>query len=213
MCVGSTHAISYRPQRQPLLNAPRAVVWLCAGLVLFHAVRFILPDDVDRSIQLHLALVPRLWDQGEPFYWTLLTYALLHGDFLHVLINAAMTLAIGSAVARLVGSGTFLAIYALSIVGGGLAIFVLAHDSVTIGASGGVSGLIGAAAVLLYRFRDVDPRAQSMAAMVGIVVILNLAMAFSGGTGISWQGHLGGLAAGLIYGYAARPRSGRGLRS
>lgn len=206
--------ISASPQRQPLFNAPPSVLWLCGGLVAFHVVRQLLPSDTNDMLVQYLALIPWLWDQGHHFYWTLLTYALLHADFMHVGINAAMTLAIGAAVARMVGNGAFLAIYGLSIVGGGLAIYAMAHDSITIGASGGVTGLVGAAAVLLYRYRDVDPRARSMAALVGIVVILNLGFAFTGGSGISWPGHLGGLAAGMIYGYAAQgPRRGRGLRS
>lgn len=207
------NTIPVQSQRQPLFNAPRSVTWLCAILVLCHIAMVLLPNEIGDWLFARLALVPSIWSEGHPFYWTLLTYALLHAGFMHVLMNAAMTLAIGSAVARMVGGGTFLAIFALSVIGGGLAIYVFSFEHITVGASGGVTGLIGAAAVLLYRFRDTDPRASTMASMVGIVVILNLAMAFTGGSGISWPGHLGGLAAGLIYGYAANPANGRGLRS
>ncbi|WP_416896695.1 MAG: rhomboid family intramembrane serine protease [Minwuia sp.] len=160
-----------------------------------------------------VALIPAIIQDGYPFYWTLLTYTFLHADFGHALINSAMILAVGAGVARMTGGGVFLAIFLLSSLGGGLAIFFLSAPSApTIGASGGLSGLIGAAAVLLYRYRDTDPRARMMGAMVAIVVVMNLGLALTGGGGISWQGHIGGLLAGIVYGYAAlgrNPAAGR----
>jgi membrane associated rhomboid family serine protease len=191
------------------------VVWTCAALVAIHAARFLMPPDMEQALLLRGALIPELLDLGKPYWWTLLTYTFLHAGIGHVLVNSAMILALGSAVARLTSGTIFMVIFLLSGLGGGITIYIFAEPgSVTVGASGALSGLIGAAAVLLYRYRDTDPRAKMMGAMVAIVVVMNVLFAFSDSGGISWQAHLGGLLAGAIYGYAVlgRPSRGQGPR-
>lgn len=179
-------------------------------MIAIYAVQFLLPDDMERDLMIRGALIPDLLNQGAPYWWTLLTYTFLHAGIGHVLVNSAMILALGSAVARLTSSAMFLTIFLLSGLGGGVAVYLMSEPgSVTIGASGALSGLIGSAAVLLYRYRDTDPRAKMMGFMVGIIVVMNLFMAFSGGGGVSWQAHLGGLVAGAVYGYAVLGRSPR----
>lgn len=190
-----------------MFNAPPAVVWTCGLLVAIQVVRLVASNDINFQLLEYGALIPELLDNGRPYWWTLVTYTFLHANFPHVLINSAFILAIGSGVARLTGGGMFLILFVLSGLGGGIAIYAFAPPgSVTVGASGALSGLIGAAAVLLYRYRDVDPRARMMGAMVAIVVVMNVILALTGGSGISWQGHLGGLLAGLVYGYAVTGR-------
>ncbi|WP_417516709.1 rhomboid family intramembrane serine protease [Minwuia sp.] len=184
------------------------MIWTCLLLIAIHLVRSLLPPETDAELLFRGALIPAVLDQGAPYYWTLVTYMFLHADFGHVLINAAFILAIGSGVARLSSGPVFVTIFVLSGLGGGLAIYLFSDPlSPTIGASGGLNGLIGAAAVMFYRHRDHDPRARMMGAMVAIVLIMNVFLALTGASGISWQGHLGGLLAGLIYGYAALGRA------
>lgn len=191
-----------------MFNAPKAVVLTCAVLLAIHVARMLLPQEMDTEVYLRLALIPGFLDSGLPYYWTLFTYALLHADLAHVVINTAFILAIGTAVARLTSGRMFLALFVLSALGGGVAIYLFSDPQVpTVGASGGLNGLIGAAAVLFYRYRDTDPRAKMMGVMVVIVVVMNVFLAVTGGSSVSWIGHLGGLAAGLIYGYAALSRS------
>lgn len=194
--------------KAPIFNAPKIVIWTCAALIAIHFLRMVLPENIDNEILFRGALIPELLDQGAPYWWTLLTYTFLHADIGHVLVNSAMILALGSAVARLTGPGMFMTIFLLSGLGGGVAVYALAEtNSVTVGSSGALSGLIGAAAVLMYRYRDTDPRARMMGFMVAIVVVMNLLFAFSGGGGLSWQAHLGGLVAGAVYGYAVIGRT------
>lgn len=179
----------------------------CAALVAIHVARYLMPQDMDTAVFIRFALVPGFLDGGLPYYWTLLTYAFLHADFGHVLINAAMLLAIGSAVARMTSGSMFLILFCLSALGGGIAIYLFSDPEVpTIGASGGLNGMIGAAAVLFYRYRDTDPRARMMGVLVAIVVVMNVFLGATGASAISWQGHLGGLFAGLVYGYAVMGR-------
>ncbi len=197
--------------RQPMFNAPPWSLRLAGLLLLIHLAFFLMPDDLANTIGSVLVFVPAALDAGIPYYWTLLTYALIHADVVHVGFNAALLLALGSYVERTVGGTLFLLIFSLCAIGGALAFWVLSGNGVMLGASGGVDGLMGAAAVLLYRNRDADPRARMMMVMVCIVVVMNLLMAFSGGTGVAWQAHLGGLFCGLVYGYAVQNRAPRGI--
>lgn len=213
-------AINSFTTRTPIFNAPRIVIWTCAALVAIHVARLLMPTDMDISVMQRGALIPEYLDAGLGFWWTLLTYSFLHHDIPHVLINSAMILAIGSAVTRLTSSTMFVVLFLLSGLGGGVAAYLhFMQDAesaiaaisngdivVVVGASGSLMGLISAAAVLFYRYRDTDPRAKMMGAMVAIVTVINVLQALVGGTGIAWQAHLGGLIAGAFYGYAVLGR-------
>jgi membrane associated rhomboid family serine protease len=72
------------------------------------------------------------------------------------------------------------------------------------GASGAVFGLLGAAAVIMYR-RGVNPLTTG----IGSLIVLNLLITFTIG-GISIGGHIGGLVAGAAAGsLMAAPRHAR----
>ncbi|OKL50553.1 rhomboid family intramembrane serine protease [Boudabousia marimammalium] len=95
-----------------------------------------------------------------------------------------------------VGKMRFLALYLFSILGGST--FVLFWETLpgtqlalTAGASGAIFGLFGALIVLQRQLQ------QDIRAMVTLVVI-NFAWGFVQ-PGISWQGHFGGLLAGVVY--------------
>jgi len=78
-------------------------------------------------------------------------------------------------------------------------------QSQTIGASGAIFGLMGALAVMALKVRG---QVQSVLTWIG----LNLVFTFTF-SGISWQGHLGGLVGGAIIGTAMvyAPRNNRAL--
>jgi len=85
--------------------------------------------------------------------WTsLLTYAGLHGDWTHLTLNSLWFLAFGSAVARRLGAGLFLAFFALASIGAALVYGMIHPFTVVpvIGASGAVSGAMGAALLLPF---------------------------------------------------------------
>ena len=89
-----------------------------------------------------------------------------------------------------IGTARFVAIYVISILGGALGVAVLDENAVTVGASGGIFGLM-AAAFLIARHRGLD----ELASQIGFLVILNLVITFSVPR-ISIGGHIGGLIAG-----------------
>ena len=86
----------------------------------------------------------------------LVTYAFLHGDFVHLIFNSLWFLVFATAVARRVGTGRFLLLMLITTLGAAFMhlIFHWGSPVPVVGASGAVSGLMGAA----FRFIFIDPR-------------------------------------------------------
>jgi membrane associated rhomboid family serine protease len=135
----------------------------------------------------------------------LLTSAFTHVEILHIGMNMLALWFLGPSLERALGRIRFLAIYLISALSGSVVVLWLSDASATtLGASGGVFGLIGALLVLAYK---VHGDVRNVLIWLGI----NVAYTFIGPGSISWQGHLGGLLGGLaaasIVVYA--PKAGR----
>jgi membrane associated rhomboid family serine protease len=138
-------------------------------------------------------------------YWRLITGGFLHAGFLHILFNMYLLWILGQMLEPLLGSGRFAALYFTALLWGSFGALVVTPDAHTVGASGAVFGLMGAAAVEL-RARGVNPFQTD----IGFLIIFNLALSFVL-SGISIGGHVGGLIggalAGMALGYAERRRN------
>lgn len=90
---------------------------------------------------------------GKPQWWTVLTYALLHGGWLHVIVNSIWFAAFGSAVARRFGAPRFLLFCAVAAIAGALAHYLthMADLEPVVGASAAVSGVMAAAARFVFQ--------------------------------------------------------------
>lgn len=129
----------------------------------------------------------------------------LHFGFDHVAANSVPLLVLGF-VAALGGIGRFLAVCAAVILADGLGVWLVSpSDSVTAGASGLVFGLFGY--LLLRGFVERQPLGVVVAVLIAAVwgssILLGVLPTDSG---ISWQGHLFGLLAGLAAAFAFRRR-------
>jgi membrane associated rhomboid family serine protease len=102
---------------------------------------------------------------------------------------------LGALLEPAIGKVRFAVIYFVSLLGGSLGALLVSPDAVTVGASGAVFGLMGAA-ILAMRARGIDP----MQSGLGMTLLLNLGITFLL-PGISIGGHLGGLGAGFVAGY------------
>src|SRR5688500_9610810 len=136
--------------------------------------------------------------------WELLTSAFTHVSPFHLALNMLGLYLFGPVIEAALGRGRFLAVYLLSALAGSAMVYWLSAEyGSTLGASGAIYGLLGAALVLAYKVRgDVQ----------GILVLLaiNTVYTFAGPSNISWQGHLGGFLGGLaltvLVAYAPRER-------
>ncbi len=131
-----------------------------------------------------------------------LTYSVLHGGFLHFLVNMITLLSLGAAVSERGGTARYAAIYVASILGGAAVYGLLAPDySPMVGASGALFGLVGA----LVAWDALERRALSlpMRPVLRVVVILalmNLVLWWAMNGQLAWQTHLGGFLAGAAAG-------------
>ncbi|MGH3499268.1 MAG: rhomboid family intramembrane serine protease [Nocardioidaceae bacterium] len=136
-------------------------------------------------------------------YWRLLTAAFVHEQFLHIALNMYFLLIVGPIVERLLGTARFIALYLTCAVASSvMVLYFSAPNGLTVGASGALFGLMGALLVIVHRH-------GGNASQILMLLGLNLVFTFVF-PGISWQGHIGGLVAGLLLGgclaYAPRAR-------
>jgi membrane associated rhomboid family serine protease len=216
------------------------VVVLLALLGIVHAVReWLLSPVVDRVLVWSLAFVPARYDAGAltdgilpggpgAELWSFFSYALLHADWMHLGFNGVWLLAFASPVARRFGAARFLMFFAVTVAAGALA-YLLAHAGARepmIGASAGISGMMGAAARFAFEpggsldlwhgdraNADLVPAAPLSVALrnprvlafVGVWFGLNLLFGLGSVSlltgddqSVAWEAHVGGFLAGLL---------------
>lgn len=127
-------------------------------------------------------------------WWRIYTSAFLHAGLLHLGFNMYLLWMLGGMLEPALGRVRFLLVAYTALVGGSLGVLLLQPNALTVGASGVVFGLMGAA-FLSMRKRGVDP----MQSGIGGLILLNLLITFVV-PGISIGGHLGGLAGGAVAG-------------
>jgi len=138
--------------------------------------------------------------EGE--WWRLITAAFLHGSVLHIALNMVFLWFIGTPLEMAIGRWRFLAIYVVTALAGSAGALVFNPEAPTVGASGAIYGLLGAAVV--FERQGVNVLGGSA---LGIA-ILNFALTLTV-SGVSLGGHLGGFIGGIVCGLAVT-RFGRG---
>jgi rhomboid protease GluP len=133
-----------------------------------------------------------LIDRGE--YFRLITAMFLHGGLLHIALNMYALNAIGAMIERVYGKVKFILIYFTA----GLTSSFLSYlfsPGISVGASGAIFGLMGAAAILGFKMRDRGGR--NFASSIVQVIAINLLLGFTI-PNIDNYGHLGGLLGGVL---------------
>jgi membrane associated rhomboid family serine protease len=132
-------------------------------------------------------------------WWRLLSSTFLHAGPLHLIFNMWFLWKLGNYAERIYGNWTFLMIYILSGVGGGIISLLWHPKIVNIGASGAIFGVAGGLLTFVYRERLNLAQEIKKDDLVGILVFLgyNLIRGF-GQSGIVNAAHIGGLFVGLF---------------
>jgi membrane associated rhomboid family serine protease len=128
-------------------------------------------------------------------YWRIVTSGFLHAGLLHIFFNMYLLYLLGNMLEPAIGSVRFALVYFVSLFAGALGALIVSPDALTVGASGAVFGLMGAAAVELSA-RGINP----METGIGGLIIFNLLFSFVF-SGISIGGHIGGLIGGALTGF------------
>jgi membrane associated rhomboid family serine protease len=144
-----------------------------------------------------LVLVPALIPQRP---WTILTYAFLHADLMHLLFNMIGLFFFGPRLESALGSGRFLGLYFTSAVTAALASLFTPFVAV-VGASGAVFGvLVGFAKYWprdrIYFWGIIPIEARWFIVLLAIYSIWG---GLTSGGGIAHFAHLGGLVGGWLY--------------
>ena len=200
------HALpGVRAQRTPVTTAaeikssdvPRVTYTLIALNVIAFLVTFVTGGSfsgLSGSVAEQGALFGPGVDNGD--YWRLITGGFLHSGFLHIVLNMYFLYVLGRLLEPAIGPVRFLALYVVSLLAGSFGALLLDPSGYTVGASGAVFGLMGAAIVEMWA-RGIDPWRSGL----GFVLIANLALTFFI-PGISIGGHLGGLVGGVVAAFA-----------
>jgi len=148
-----------------------------------------------------------LWPVGAGFQpWQLLTYAFLHGSLVHIAFNMFALYMFGGAMERVFGARRYLAYYVVCVVSAALAQLLTAAITgavyPTVGASGGVFGLLLAYAIYFPHSRIMlifPPIPMPARVFVVVYAVLELFLGVTGTEeGVAHFAHLGGLVGGFI---------------
>jgi len=162
--------------------------WVTYTLIAINVAVFVL-QMTSPELRDSFALRPRDVAGGD--LYRLVTSAFAHDGVAHLLFNMWALYVLGPPLEQWLGRWRFIALYALSALGGSVAVYLLSIPYTnTIGASGAIYGLFGASFVMAKRL-NLDMR------MFIILIVVNLGMTFTI-PGISWQGHIGGLITGAL---------------
>lgn len=229
-----TEADPAEPQRrEPVFRVPDVVLAFVAVLAAIH-LALVLGGPEWQVLSLYLfSFIPaRLGGDGAfphvagSQVWSFLTYALLHGGWVHLISNSLWLVVFGTIVARRLPAWRFLALSAISAIAGAVAMLIVywGQDTIVVGASAAVSGLMAAAIPIMYarniRYADLqsrdlrtlrvlqpgellrDRRALFFAGVWFFVTLLTGASGFLGNSfaeagRIAWEAHIGGFIAGF----------------
>lgn len=195
----------------PLTPVVKIVLLVLGGVFLGQWILGLAAPGVEQSIVDALGLNHGVWLDRPPYapIWQLLTYALLHGGFFHILWNCLILYFFGTMVEGTIGSRRFAWFLGIATVVGGIASVLLMQltgmQASTIGASGAVVAATIAAATF-------HPRATMIFLFIPlplwVFAVIVVARDFfpaveilvtGGSTGVDHFAHLGG----ALYGFLA----------
>jgi membrane associated rhomboid family serine protease len=131
-------------------------------------------------------------DVADGEYWRLVTAGFLHAGLTHILFNMFALYILGTMLEPAVGRLRFLLIYFVSLLSGSFGALLLEPNANTVGASGAVFGLMGAAIVVM-RHRGIDPMSSGLPLWLGLNLLITFTI-----PNISVGGHIGGLVGGVL---------------
>jgi membrane associated rhomboid family serine protease len=204
----------HRYQRSNNSSIPDVVFALLIANGLVFALQWLFPNFIERWFILFSPNTGLFWP------WQLLTYGFLHSrdTLAHLAFNMLALWMFGREIERLMGSRRFLIFWVVCVVGAGLiqilVSIVTGEPSATLGASGGVFGLLLAFALafpnrmIVLLIPPIPMKAKYFVLIYGLITLY---MGFSGGgSGIAHFAHLGGMLFGyLLIRYWSNPKPQR----
>ncbi|HZZ14614.1 MAG TPA: rhomboid family intramembrane serine protease [Candidatus Sulfotelmatobacter sp.] len=192
----------------PFTRWVKRLILVYAGIYLFMAITEVVSPLAHEWVSVYLGLIPKLVMHG--MVWQLVTYSFLHFQLLHFIFNALSLWMFGSQLESDWGSKRFLEFYFFCTVAAALTTVAMSYTHIlglspvttTIGASGGIYGLLVAFGVL-YGESEIMmfplPFRIKAKYFVWGIVFLTLVGAIQERGGVANFAHLGGLLFGYLY--------------
>ena len=130
-------------------------------------------------------------------WWRLVTSGFLHAGILHLGMNMYVLYSIGPQMERVLGHLRFAGLYLGALLAGSLGVMIVSPNAQTLGASGAIFGLLGAAAAYQWA-NGIDIRRSGL----GMLILINVGFTVFFSGYLSVGGHFGGLIGGAALGYA-----------
>ncbi|AWK50895.1 rhomboid family intramembrane serine protease [Clostridium beijerinckii] len=137
-----------------------------------------------------------LIEQGE--IWRLLTCAFLHSNLIHIACNMYSLYIIGPQIQQIYGTRKYLIIYIISCITSSSLSYLMSPSSISVGASGGIFGLMGA--LLSFAIIERHKIDKKYISSLMQIIVINLFIGLSI-KNIDNFGHIGGLIGGALVGY------------
>jgi membrane associated rhomboid family serine protease len=198
--------------QDPLYGSRKSVtvILLVALVVCFIVQSVVFSYSLAGSIFIHRYLLLSGDAIRSGFVWQLITYQFLHGGFLHILFNGIVLFFFGKALETTLSTRNWLQLYfGAGIVGGlfhalGNLVLPLNFAAPVVGASAGVSGLLGAFCYLygdqtISIFGVLPIRARAFFILSAVLSTFFILVP-AAGPGVAHGAHLGGLLFGYAYG-------------
>ena len=136
-----------------------------------------------------------LIDLGQ--WWRLIACVFLHGGLMHIVFNMYSLFILGSQLEPILGRKKYTLLYFISGLGSSILSYIILPNTVSIGASGAIFGLLGALLVFIISNRD----KINKGALSNVVMVIGINL-FIGATstGIDNFAHIGGLITGILVG-------------
>ncbi len=212
-------------EREPVFNLSGTILFLiaaCAGVHLFRL--YVLSPADDMAFVLRTAFIPVRYSGQYALdvyaFTSPITYAFVHGGWTHLGVNMIWLAAFGSPLANRLGATRLLAFWVFTSLAAALFHFI-AHPMgamPVIGASGAISGMMGAASRFGFQMRRLDGRpafggpmlsvgealrSRAVLTFLAVWMIVNLVTGLGFMTPgitnpIAWEAHIGGFLAGFL---------------
>ena len=127
-------------------------------------------------------------------WWRLLTVGLVHYSLWHLAMNMMSLINLGRFLELQLGSRRFLSVLAMSTIGGSLFLFASKGNTIAVGLSGGLYGLLGF--MLLVMFKNGSLKHPVFRAYMIRMIVVNLTINLL--PGIAYMAHLGGFLTGVL---------------
>ncbi len=174
---------------------PMTLVFLALTIAVFTVLRLLtLRYEDPVAVSILLGSYYKIFVVTNYEFWRFLTAGFVHIDFFHILINSIALINLGTITEKIFGQVKFTIILLVSIVVGTVFVFVGQGNSVVVGSSGGLYGLMGA--LLVYTFESGMIKQPLVRSQFIRILLINLMISLL--PSVSLLGHLGGFVAGVL---------------